>query len=131
MFALMPWLRKYRLCGDENVVKVDKFKFSKDGDVYKKFASGRALGMSGKRSLAPVREESTSLERSDDKEEATIASLKEEIERLKEENEQLKETAKHNGTQLTLNIVEDPGEQAAKNEDIHALQHEDSSSLGE
>lgn len=122
MFALMPWLRKYRVCGDENAVKVDKFKFSKDGDLYKKFASGRALGISGRRSLAPVREESTPLERSDDNEEATIARLRDEIERLKEENEQLKESSKQN-MQLTLNRVDDPGEEAVKNED---LQQEDS-----
>ena len=125
MFALMPWLRKYRVCGDENAVTVDKFKFSKDGDVYKRFASGRALGISGRKSLlTPVREESTSLERSVDKEEATIASLRDEIERLKEENEQLKEASKQN-MQLTLNTVEDLGEEAVKNEDSNVLQHED------
>jgi len=34
VFALMPWLRKYRLRSGENGVDVNKFKFSKDSLRY-------------------------------------------------------------------------------------------------
>ena len=113
VFALMPWLRKYRLRSGENGVDVNKFKFSKDSDLFQKFASGKALGGRGRSSLSvieeakdvPSTEEGTnedgvskstgvtnattsSMNGADDSE--MIAKLKKEIEKLKQENDMLR-----------------------------------------
>lgn len=84
VFALMPWVRKYRIRSDSNI-KVETFKFSKDSDVFQKFASFPADG--SRRRMAPVSEETVSEESS----ETTIAGLKKEIDDLKEENSRVKE----------------------------------------
>ena len=115
VFALMPWLRKYRLRSGENGVDVNKFKFSKDSEVFKKFASGKALGGRGRSSLSVIEEvkdvsnsesgntedgvgksteetgdnvTSSSTNGVDDSE--MIAELKKEIEKLKQENDMLR-----------------------------------------
>lgn len=105
VFALMPWLRKYRLRSGENGVDVNKFKFSKDSEVFKRFAAGKSLGGRGRSSLSVIEEakDVSSSERGTTEDEVgnsssstngvddtEIAELKKEIEKLKQENEMLR-----------------------------------------
>ena len=102
----MPWLRKYRLRSGENGVDVNKFKFSKDSEVFKRFASGKALGGRGRSSLSVIEEskdvsssekgttedevgKSSSLTNGVD-DSVMIDELKKEIEKLKQENDMLR-----------------------------------------
>lgn len=84
VFALLPWFRKYRIRSDE--IDVDKFNFSQESTIFRKFVSAKADGLHGQNAIASTTEESAS----DDNAHATIASLKKEINDLREENERLK-----------------------------------------
>lgn len=77
VFALMPWLRKYRLRSSD--IDVGKFKFSKESDTFKKFNPNKA-GVRGRLSTV-----------SEDDSNTTIVDLKNEINDLKEENSRIKE----------------------------------------
>jgi len=102
----MPWLRKYRLRSGENGVDVNKFKFSKDSEVFKKFAAGKSLGGRGRSSLSVIEESKDVLSGSESGnteegvgksssstngvDDSEIAELKKEIEKLKQENDMLR-----------------------------------------
>lgn len=48
VFALMPWLRKYRIHADGND-DTSNFAFSKDGRIYQRFVKNKALGYTDRR----------------------------------------------------------------------------------
>ena len=87
VFALMPWLRKYRLRSDE--IKFDDVKFSKAGHVFQKFVSEKIADEGNVGRLTPVVGGEAPTGRTVKKDE--VDALKEEIERLKEENALLRQ----------------------------------------
>ena len=54
VFALMPWLRKYRIRSDENM-DMTKFNFAKDGPVFQSFVKMRSVNTTVRR-LEPIDE---------------------------------------------------------------------------
>eukprot|EP00578_Thalassiosira_sp_NH16_P024367 CAMPEP_0181084446 /NCGR_PEP_ID=MMETSP1071-20121207/4699_1 /TAXON_ID=35127 /ORGANISM="Thalassiosira sp., Strain NH16" /LENGTH=989 /DNA_ID=CAMNT_0023166179 /DNA_START=39 /DNA_END=3004 /DNA_ORIENTATION=- len=92
VFALLPWLRKYRARAGDNDFDMNQFKFSKGGDIFDRFVSGKADGLRGRTSLGriPESEEVNKDNDAEDKGGVTLESLRKENELLRQEIEMLK-----------------------------------------
>ncbi|KAL7528689.1 hypothetical protein ACHAXR_002573 [Thalassiosira sp. AJA248-18] len=91
VFALLPWLRKYRIRSDD--MDVGNFVLSKEGAAFNTFLVAKANGLRGRRSLAKTEaKKDDSKHGSGDEcdQQAIIAQLREEILKLRDENESLR-----------------------------------------
>ena len=105
VFALLPWLRKYRLRAGDDGFDVNNFAFSRSSAAYDKFANAKAQGLRGRmmlhKSMKEESKDSTEDDPNDDNgpegdnsdvdDSALNEALVKEVAMLREENARLKQ----------------------------------------